>query len=499
MSQLKKSRLIMAVFLLWILPAPSVLAKDVKHIILFIGDGMQAEHEVATSRYLFGKDFALSFHQMPYEGNVTTWDVSTYNKYAPLYGAAPYSAKAIVPVVGYDPSKGGILPYPLQTTGFDFNYFSQGGKWFATDSASAGTAWATGYKTDDGNLAWLPGDPGDGKLKTVAEILRDMRGFSIGVVSTVPFTHATPAAHVSHNASRNNYPAIAEEILKTVKPDVVIGGGHRGWGGNYVSQPLMQEFQNGLNPDYLYVERKAGVAGAPALLQGAVDAVKSGKKLFGLFGGAGGNFESPMPVNNPGNPAIVRATMENPLLSETIEPALKVLSQDPDGFFVMIEQGDIDWAAHANDFPRIVGTTWDLHMAVEAAMKYIDKPGDDVNWGNTLLLVTSDHGNSYLRLNPEAPMSAGEMPTKPELNTKISFATGSHTNELTRLYGKGHAIGHLNKYEGEWYPCTKIIDNTQIFHIMLDAAGVSVPSPLTVKDTSLSCSGAVLGRAGNGR
>ena len=68
---------------------------------------------------------------------------------------------------------------------------------------------STGYKTDDGNLAWLPGDPAGGSLTTIAERLRADEGFSIGVVSTVPFSHATPAAFVSHNVSRNNYTQIA--------------------------------------------------------------------------------------------------------------------------------------------------------------------------------------------------------------------------------------------------------------------------------------------------
>ena len=53
---------------------------------------------------------------------------------------------------------------------------------------------------------WLPGDPEGGALKTIAELLREKKGFAIGVVSTVPFTHATPAAHVSHNKSRRQLP-----------------------------------------------------------------------------------------------------------------------------------------------------------------------------------------------------------------------------------------------------------------------------------------------------
>ncbi len=140
-----------------------------KHIILLIGDGMNIEHEIATSRYLYGTDLGLSFHKLPYQANVATWDVSTYNKWAASLGKTAYDPTQIEAAVGYDPAKGGKIPYPLgpELTGAeDYHKFA------ATDSASAATAWATGYKTDDGNLAWLPGDPADGALKTVAELLR---------------------------------------------------------------------------------------------------------------------------------------------------------------------------------------------------------------------------------------------------------------------------------------------------------------------------------------
>ncbi len=43
-----------------------------KHIILFIGDGMQLEHEIAASRYLFGRDTELSFQKLMYKGYVAT-------------------------------------------------------------------------------------------------------------------------------------------------------------------------------------------------------------------------------------------------------------------------------------------------------------------------------------------------------------------------------------------------------------------------------------------
>ncbi len=492
--------------------ASPAVSQQVNHIVLFIGDGMQLEHEIATSRYLYGRDYSLSFQKLPYKGVISTWDVTAYNKRAIEMGKPAYDPLRIVPVVGYQPSRGGKLPYPLQTTGIDESYFIPGGsppvRPIATDSASAATAWATGYKTDDGNIAWLPGDPAGGALPTAAEILRMTKGFAIGVASTVPFTHATPAAQVSHNPNRNNYHAIAAEILTQTKPEVVIGGGHPNWApgsgsGQYMSTTLYAEFKAGnYGSEYVFVERTSGEDGAAALLAGAEQAVLGGKKLFGLFGGSGGNFESPIPLDQPGAPQVTRATIENPLLKDAVLAALRVLSRDPDGFFVLFEQGDIDWAAHANDFSRIVGTTWDLHEAVEAAIAFVNQPGDDVNWGNTLILVTADHATSYLRLEklsgqgdlPAQTAATGPCPDTfsatncPEYpDGEVSFGTTYHTGELTRLYVHGPAAGRINGYEGTWYPCTTIIDNTQLFHIMLDAAGADRPSPLHTVDAPLSC------------
>ncbi|NTU49073.1 MAG: hypothetical protein HGA84_08750, partial [Syntrophobacteraceae bacterium] len=270
-----------------------------KHVILFVGDGMQLEHEVAASRYLYGGDAKLSFHQLPYKNSATTWDVTTYNRYAKLLGQAPYDPSQIIPTIGYDPLKGGFEPYPQQVSGIDDLYFLDADndpltRPFATDSASAATAWATGHKTENGNIAWLPGDPDNGNLTTVAELLRQKLGYAIGVVSTVPFNHATPAAHVSHSKSRKDYHAIALEILRGVKPEVVIGGGHPQFDATcpdptepatcmpvYMPLDLYQEMKVHDGDEYVFVERSSRRDGAVALLQKAQEAAAQGKKLFG--------------------------------------------------------------------------------------------------------------------------------------------------------------------------------------------------------------------------
>jgi hypothetical protein len=131
--------------------------EDMKNI-LIIGDGMQLEHEIAASRYLYGKDSALEFHKFPYKGFMSTWDVTTYNRYAAAYGADPYDPDAIDPYVGYDPAEGGARPYPSQKKHINDDYFltKLGGKYPATDSASAAPPGAPASRPATGTS---PGSP----------------------------------------------------------------------------------------------------------------------------------------------------------------------------------------------------------------------------------------------------------------------------------------------------------------------------------------------------
>jgi alkaline phosphatase len=132
----------------------------------------------------------------------------------PAYDPATADAR-----VGYDPGTGGAAPWPLDTLGSG-TYLLRA----ATDSAAAATALATGAKTDNGKIAWKRGSSAAGALSTIFKLARSQWGMAIGVLTTVPFDHATPAAFTSHTVSRADYADIAAQILWTTRPDVVIGG-----------------------------------------------------------------------------------------------------------------------------------------------------------------------------------------------------------------------------------------------------------------------------------
>jgi len=400
----------------------------------------------------------------------------------------------------FDSEHQGTLKYSTTTTNA---YFSQSGKWPATDSASAGTAIGSGVKTDAGNIAWQSGDPVGGEITTIAETLRADLGFAIGVVSTVPFSHATPASFVSHNVNRNNYQDIAHEILFDTQPEVVIGGGldslfakavtnsaqvdtdleNNGYNDDYDAFKAGTAGTNHDNNGYTFVERAAGVDGGTLLatVAAGVD-ITAGEKLFGLFGTSSGNFEYYNVADTPGTPTITRSTTdttpavdEDPTLAEMTAATLSVLNKDTDGFFVMFEQGDIDWSNHANDYENMVGGVVDLEQAVTTAETIVQTGVNGMNWSNTLMIVTSDHSNSYMRLQEE--LGKGNLPVQTVVAGKqtyadgeVTYSTTGHTNELVTLQARGAGAELFKEYAGLLYPGTSIVDNTQIYEVMMSAA-----------------------------
>jgi alkaline phosphatase len=464
--------------------APDPLSNaPTEHIILFIGDGMQLEHSIAGSRYLTGEDRKLVWDSFEHTAYVTTWDVNTYNRYAKADGGTKYDPDNFDPLMGYDPSKGGSAPYPILD--FDGHDYFQTAlpEWDgdsyaipATDSAGAATAMATGHKTDDGNISWLSGDPADGALSTVEETFRTRDGGSIGIVSTVEFPHATPACFASHNRSRGNYLEIAHEIITSTKPDVVIGAGHPDWNPGYISPDDLQALRE--SDEYLFVERQKDINGGESLLNAATEAEKQGKKLFGLYGGYDGCFDHAVPQNSPGAPEFKR-NEENPTLAEATNAALTVLSGDHKGFFLMVEQGDIDWANHYNDYQWMLGSVWDLNEAVKSAIDFVDKPDDDITWDNTLIVVTADHANSFMRIVDPSKLGMGVVPVMEGEayhhqypGGEITYGSTTHTNELVMLYAHGHHASLFDGSVSQRYPEPRIIDNTDIYKFLLESCNL---------------------------
>jgi alkaline phosphatase len=165
-----------------------------KNIIVMISDGWGFNHLEAVSYYEYGKDARQIYNRFPFQFAMSTWEVER-----PADNCLP----------GYDPA----LAWS------DFNYVKYP---CATYSASAATALATGVKTYNG---YIGVDVNGIRVQNGLE-LAEQKGKATGVVTSVEWAHATPAGFVAHNISRNNYEAIAQEMVNASAADVIMGAGH---------------------------------------------------------------------------------------------------------------------------------------------------------------------------------------------------------------------------------------------------------------------------------
>ncbi|MEH7389937.1 alkaline phosphatase [Bacillus sp. JJ1474] len=218
-----------------------------------------------------------------------------------------------------------------------------------TDSAAAGTAMATGVKTNNGMISTTP----DGKeLKTILQAAEEA-GKASGLVATSTITHATPAVFASHVASRANEADIAPQLLEN-GVDVLLGGGKK-----YFPESLLNEAKA---QGYQFASNKEELAN-----------VKKSDKLIGLF------------AEDGMAPELDRDESDEPSLAEMTESALDALKQDKDGFFLMVEGSQIDWAGHDNDAAWAMKDSEAFEMAVAKAVDFAKKDG------NTLVVVAGDH------------------------------------------------------------------------------------------------------------
>ena len=230
-----------------------------------------------------------------------------------------------------------------------------------TDSAASATAYATGHKTINGALAV---DENGQALQTVLEYASAQQ-MATGLVVTCHLNHATPAAFVSHQIKRSQYNNIADQFFDNQPQghplvDVMLGGGLR-----YFRRPdrdLVAEFKAA---GYDFVDSREALQAS------------TNSKLFGLF--------APVEI-----PRMLDRDPGDPSLAELTQVALDRLDQNPQGFFLMVEGSQIDWAAHDNDVVGVMSEMTDFAAAVERAKEFVRRDG------NTLLIVTADHATGGL-------------------------------------------------------------------------------------------------------
>ncbi|MFE8711237.1 alkaline phosphatase [Aeromonas allosaccharophila] len=324
-------------------------AGDAKNVILFIGDGMGPSVLTATRLFKVGEEGNLEMMKLPRSARIKTFsnDAQTTDS-APSMAAYTTGVKMNNEVIAMSSDTKAVAP------GKDVN----------------------GNKTVN-NCSSDNGKP----VPTILELAK-AAGKSVGAVTTTELTHATPAATYSHICHRDAAYDIAAQAVpggagfnSALKDgvDVLMGGGANHWtpysasnkGGRNDNRDLTAEMKA---QGYSYVTTQSDLAKATS------------GKLLGLF-------SSKSHLDYELDRVAKGAANTQPSLSEMTAKAIDLLSQNSQGYFLMVEGGRIDHALHGTNAKRALTDAVALDEAVKTALGKVDL-------NNTLIVVTADHDHT---------------------------------------------------------------------------------------------------------
>lgn len=326
---------------------------------------------------------------------------------------------------GYDVARGGGTPWQATDNSL-YPIAKDEAPHAFTDSAAAASSMCAGIKTYNDAINV---DFAGHEVLPIARVLQD-QGFAVGVVTSVPISHATPACAYANNVHRDDYQDLTRDLLGLpsvfhpgglVGVDVLLGAG---WGetkdadgsqgdnfvpGNrYLTADDWAALPVAAGGKYTVVQRTAGRSGRDVLGAAVKQAISGRDRLFGYFGVSGGHLPfqtadgSFDPVSSVGNPDVARAEayspadlLENVDLSDMTMAAVDVLNARSPRWWLMVEAGDVDWANHSNNIDNSVGAVLSGERAFQRLVEWIESHG---GWQDTCLILTADHGH-YLVLD----------------------------------------------------------------------------------------------------
>ena len=256
-----------------------------------------------------------------------------------------------------------------------------------TDSAAGGTALASDHKT---NNAMLGVNPDSIPVKTVLEVLAE-QGKETGIVVTSYVTHATPAAFYAKVPHRKQYEDIAVQMAENPYLNLIIGGGMKHFNRRSDSLDLVARMVNELG----------------WTVYDTLDDIDVTCKKYAVMAD-----DNHMP----------QAAERGDFLPRAVKTALKSLDSAENGFFLMVEGSQIDFACHANDSTWMMDEMLDFDYAVKVALDYAKEKG------NTLVVVTADHETGGLTL-PD--------PNGKYTNVVFDYSSRSHTCLPVMVYAYG--------------------------------------------------------------
>lgn len=262
-----------------------------------------------------------------------------------------------------------------------------------TDSAAGATAIATGHHT---NNKYISVDPNNKPLYTIFEHAKSL-GLSTGLVVTSDVVCATPSPFIAHHYSRHDKFILAEQYSQS-DVDVIIGGGTDyflpvSYGGK------REDEQNLINKlkskDYNYYSKIDDLLIANPT-----------QRFYALLE----------------KDALPEASKRDYTLGDLTIIALNNLEKNPDGFILMIEGSQIDWAGHDNQVSYVLNEMSDFSTAISACLDFANKDG------NTLIIITADHETGGMAIEDGTP--DGE-------KLEINFSSKKHTAGVVPVFAKG--------------------------------------------------------------
>ena len=256
-----------------------------------------------------------------------------------------------------------------------------------TDSAAGGTALACDKKTKNGMVGM---DADTLAMKSILDVLAD-QGKSTGIVVTCYSGHATPADFYAKVPKRTKYEDIAVQMAESDKLNVMIAGGRKHFEQRKDSINLIERMENEL-----------------------------GWKVYDTLADIDVNCMKYAVLAADGH--MPKAPERGDFLPNGVRTALQTLSQDEDGFFLMVEGSQIDFACHEHDSVNMVDEVVDFSKAIEVALDFAKADG------NTLVVVTADHETGGLTMiDPQGHYS----------NVAFNYSTDSHTCLPVMIYAYG--------------------------------------------------------------
>jgi alkaline phosphatase len=346
-----------------------------------------------------------------------------------------------------------------------------------TDSAAGASAWSIGMKT---KLGLVGKGPNMENPPTLLKIAKD-EGKATGIVNDHDITNATLAAFAAPVNNRDRKVRIAEKTLRRYSPTVMMGGGEGYWyprGEEGMIPDKVPDEDASIGRDNL-VEEAQSMGYDYAYDRETVDDL-DGPKALALVQDSGIQRWKELPgYKYKEDPYYVP---EADLLAKSLE----ILSQDPDGFFLVAESDDLDSAAHEHDGKNVIKAGKTINAMVEVVQEFRETHPD------TLIVVTADHETGGMTIeNPferntnsdgddpvpyygdgslnnagpkgEVPPRSGPFEIKgTDRRFKVDWTTPEHTGGMVPVTAEGPLAEEL----------TGVYPNTHIYDVLHEALTV---------------------------